>query len=160
MGVGGMIGLGCIVLGFILGGMGVWVAGPVAVLIYVAIWAVLLGIFWHYVFGPMVLANRLMSTGEDGEATIIAIAETGSSLQTGGAIPKPGMRITLDVRPANGKPVYQATIETFISMFEVQAYQPGTNVNVKIDPNNPKKIIIVDRTGAMQMHSASLGSKK
>jgi hypothetical protein len=160
IGIGGMIALGGAAVGFIVGGIGMLATGPVGVLLYLAVWGVLFWVFWHFVFGPMVLANRLMEKGEDGEATITAIAENGSSLQMGGAVPKSGVRITLQVQPKSGKPAYQATISTFISMFEIQTYQPGAKVKVKIDPNNPKKIVIVERTGTMQNYSASLGSKE
>jgi hypothetical protein len=45
----------------------------------------------------------------------------------------------------------------FISMFEIQKYQPGATVKVKIDPNDPQKIAIVERTGAMQNYSDQWG---
>jgi hypothetical protein len=160
IGTGGIIGLGCALFGFIFGAVCVALAGPVALSIYLAIWGVVLGLFWHYAFGPMVLTARLMEIGEDGEATILAIAENGSSLKMGGALPKSGVRITLDVKPQSGKPAYQASINMFISMFEIQQYQPGAQVKVKIDPNNPQKIVIAEKTGTMQNYSASVGSKE
>ena len=160
LGTGGVIGLVCMLGGLLIGGICVLLAGPIASIIYFVICAILFGLFWHYILGPAVLTNRLNEMGEDGEATIIAIAENGSSMQVGGTIPKAGMKITLQVQPKNGKPTYQAVINTFISMFEVQQYQPGAKVNVKIDPRDPAKIIITERTGAMESYSATIGSKE
>lgn len=159
-GTGGMIALGGLVIGFVVGLLGVSTAGSWAVFYYLTVWGVVIGIFWHYVYGPMFTANRILKTGEDGTAKIITLVENGSSLKSGGSIAKPGVRITLKVKPANGKPEYEAAINTFVSMFEIQQYQPGREIKIRIDRKNPQKIAIVDQTGPLNTYSASTRSEQ
>jgi hypothetical protein len=154
-GTGGIIALVGMAFGFFIGLLGVTTAGPWAVMFYLALWGLIIGIFWHFVFGPMFTANRILKTGEDGIAKIIALVESGASLKSGGSIAKPGVRITLKVKPASGKPEYEATVKTFLSMFEINEYQPGREVKVRIDRNNPQKVAIVGQVGPLQTYSAS-----
>jgi hypothetical protein len=154
IGWGGVIGLIGGGIGLLVGGLAVITAGIGAVIAYVLFCAGFIWIFWHFMFGPMVQANRLMEIGKDGDATIVSIAENGSSMQMGGALPKAGMRIVLDVRPQGDSP-YQATVNTFVSMFEIQKYQPGNIVKVKIDPNNQMKLVIAEGTGVLENFSST-----
>jgi hypothetical protein len=45
------------------------------------------------------------------------------------------------VRPAN-RPAYQVEIKQVISMLQASQYQPGQQLEVKIDPADPKKVVI------------------
>jgi len=157
IGWGGVIGLVAGVIGMLVGGIAMFAVGFWGVLFYLLFCVGFFWIFWHFMFGTMVMANKLMESGKDGEATIVSMAENGSSMQIGGSLPKPGIRFTLDVRPMDDVP-YRATTDMFVSMFELQKYQPGNVVKVKIDPNNKMKLIIAEGTGAMENYSTNAGN--
>lgn len=148
--IGGGIGMLVGVLASFAGGIGAGIFG----LIFCAgfVW-----IFWHFMFGPMFKTNKLLEIGEDAEATILSVAENGSSMQMGGAIPKAGVTLALEVKP-KGKPSYKAQLDTFISMFEAQKYQPGNTIRVKFDPNKPQDVAIAEGTGAMQNYASNTPS--
>ncbi|MFZ2804157.1 MAG: DUF3592 domain-containing protein [Patescibacteria group bacterium] len=149
IGWGGIIGLVGGGIGVLAGGFGVATAG-VGPLVFYIVFIVGMGwVFWHFMFGPMVRTNHILDVGIQAEAKILAIAENGSSIQMGGALPKAGVTIQLELHPA-GKPTYNAKLNTFISMFEIQNYQPGKTIQVKYDPANPQKVAIAEGTGAME----------
>jgi hypothetical protein len=143
IGWGGAIGIAGGGLGMLVGGIAVFAAGPIAGLVYMVFIAGFVWVFWHFMFKGMVESNRLMSIGEDAEATILQIAENGSSMQMGGSIPKPGVTIDLEVRP-KGKPAYTARVKTYISVFEISKYSTGAVLHVKFDPNDPQKVTVAE----------------
>lgn len=98
---------------------------------------------WYIAVRPMSQRKKLLKTGELAEATIISLAENGSSIRLGGALPKAGVTIQLEVRP-KGKPSYRAQTMTYISVLEVAKYQLGSVFQVKFDPANPQKVAIVE----------------
>lgn len=92
-------------------------------------------------FGPLVVDgirhNRLRSTGETAEATIIKLQETGVRVNR-----QPRVKITLSVRPSM-RPAYEAVTHKIISYFEISQYQPGAVMEIKVDPNNPQSVVII-----------------
>jgi hypothetical protein len=155
IGWGGVIGLIGGGIGMLVGFLAVLGAGIGPTLFFLIFVAFFVWAFWHFMFGPMYQTNRLMQIGEAADATIVSVAENGSSMQIGGAIPKPGVNIVLEVHP-QGKPVYTAKMSTFISMFELNQYRPGNKVNVKFDPKDPQKVTIVEATLPMQGYGAAM----
>ncbi len=155
LGCGATIGIIGGVIGALVGLCGVSMAGTGAVIGYLAFLFLFFGVFWKFMFGPMVRANRLMKVGVEAEATILSLAETGSSLQVGGSIPKAGVRLQLEIRP-EGKPAYQAHVTTYISMFEAQKYQPGSIIRVKVDPVDPQKVVIAEGTPTLGRFQTSV----
>lgn len=139
----GLIGGG---LGILIGLHALLTSGPIVALIGILFISIFVWFFWHYMFKGMVEAKRLLAQGEASEATILTIAENGSSLQING-VPKVGVTITLEVRPAS-KPVYQAALNTYLSMLEIPEYRAGKTIQVKFDPANPQKIVIDKNVGA------------
>lgn len=99
-------------------------------------------IFWKLMFGPMVKDERLRDIGIEAEAKVISIQENGSSLQMGGQLPKPGMAIRLEVHPTGREPFITST-NAYISMFEMEKYQPGSTIRVKFDPAKPQSLVML-----------------
>lgn len=145
LGWGATIGIVGGVVGALVGLAAVSMAGTGAVVLYLVFCFFFFGVFWKFMFGPMVRANHLEKIGIEAEATVLALAETGSSLQVGGSLPKAGVRLELDVRPADRAP-FKGRVTAFISMFEIQKFQPGAVVHVKFDPRNPQEMTLVEGT--------------
>jgi hypothetical protein len=145
LGCGATIGIIGGVIGALAGLVGVSMAGPGAVVVYLVFIFLFFGVFWKVLFGPMVRANRLMKIGVEAEATILGLTETGSSLQVGGGIPKAGVRLDLEIRP-QGQPAFRSHVTAYISMFEAQKYQPGSVIRVKFDPADPQKVVLAEGT--------------
>ena len=159
LGWGATIGIIGGVIGALVGLWGVSMAGTGPVIGYLAFLVLFFGVFWKFMFGPMVRANRLMRVGVEAEATILSLTETGSSLQVGGSIPKAGVRLELEIRP-EGQPAFRSHVTTFISMFEAQKYQPGSIIRVKYDPADPQKVALAEGTptlGRFQSTTAAAG---
>jgi hypothetical protein len=82
-------------------------------------------------------ANRqLLATGETAQATILQMSDTGMRIND-----NPRVSLLLEVHPAN-RPAYQVEIKQVISMLQASQYQPGQQLEVKIDPADPKKVVI------------------
>ncbi len=128
-------------IGVLVGGIAVFSAGIIPGVIYLAFIGGMGWIFWVAMFRGMVENSRLQTIGEDAEATILSIAENGTSMQMGGSVPSPGVTINLQVRP-KGKSPYSATLKTFISVFDIPNYRQGASIQVKFDPADPQKVTI------------------
>jgi hypothetical protein len=89
-------------------------------------------------FGPQVKRNRLVKRGVRTQATVLAIGETGWTMQ--GNYPLVKLQLSVQ-RPGGGDP-YEVTVKTLINRFEIPAYQPGAVLEVVVDPENPKKVAI------------------
>lgn len=139
--IGIIFGIFGALIGLIVGFAGSMIIGVIYTFVFVGVGCLL----WFVMFKPMVERNRLLETGESAEATVIAIAENGSSMTVGGAIPKAGMTIQVEVRPKDKTP-YRANLNTYVSMFELAKYQPGSIVQVKFDSKNPQKVAIAEMT--------------
>jgi hypothetical protein len=133
---GGLIGG---LVGVIAAFMAHWIIG----LIVLAIMFFVFRMIWRMIFQPALRNKRLMETGIEAEATIISISETGSSLQIGGALPKAGVELILEVN-ATDRPAYKAAVRTFVTVFEIQKFQPGSKIKIKYDAKKPQLIAIVE----------------
>ncbi len=152
LGVGVWIGLGGAVVGGAVGVFSIVVSGQLSALLFILPLLVLFfWLFWKFLFGPMAQHERLMDIGVNADATVISFRENGSSLQRGGALPKAGVALELDVHARDRAP-FRATVNTFISMFEVGMYQPGNTLHVKYDPQRPELITIAEGTPSMGMY--------
>jgi len=102
------------------------------------------------VFGPFIIRlvrtsskNReLLGHGEDAQAVILSIRETGVRINE-----QPQVNLTLEVRPTNGAPSFQAQATTVISYFQITQFQPGSLLQVKYDPNNTSRVAIAATLG-------------
>lgn len=96
----------------------------------------ILGVVFWSVFWPMIRSDRLLKTGEPAEATILKLWDTGVTLNEN---PQIGLR--LEVRPP-GRAPFQTETKMVVSRLQTSAYQPGQVVQVRYDPNNPKRVAV------------------
>lgn len=80
--------------------------------------------------------ERLMATGRPGTATVTALRDTG--MKTNG---NPQVELDLDVA-VEGMPVYPVTHRQVISRLAIAGFQPGATVPVRVDPQEPRTLII------------------
>jgi len=120
------------------------VAGMVAAIIAAPFFGTLFSLFFIAVFGGVFIPifkgfsddNKLLETGIPAQATILDSWDTGITLNNS---PKVGM--LLEVKPKN-KPKYQVKVSKFVSRLQTNYYNVGTQLSVRVDPNNPKKVAI------------------
>jgi hypothetical protein len=124
-------------LGFAAGMAAVIVVDPVVGTVIVALCVALLVFCLWFFFGPEIRRQHLLTRGVAAEAEILSVQETGITVQ--GNYPMGRFRFL--VHPPEGEP-YEATAKCLINRFEVPAYQPGTIVQVLIDPRDRKKVTL------------------
>lgn len=97
---------------------------------------VIMFVVFRAVFGRIRENNRVLSTGEAGQATILRLWDTGTRLND-----NPQVGLLMEVRPV-GRPAYQVEKKAFVSLIKLSQVQPGSVVNVKIDPANPQNVAL------------------
>lgn len=93
-------------------------------------------LFYRIFFKPMINANRLQKTGLPGKATILEVKDTGVTINN-----NPQVKLVLEVKNNFGQK-YNAECRVLVSRLNPQAYQPGMEVPVKIDPKNEKNVVL------------------
>jgi hypothetical protein len=81
-------------------------------------------------------AQRLMATGRQGTAIVTALRDTGMTVNE-----NPQVELDLDVT-VEGMPVYPVTHRQVISRLAIAGFQPGATVPVRVDPQDPRTLII------------------
>jgi hypothetical protein len=81
-------------------------------------------------------AQRLMATGRQGTATVTALRDTGVTINE-----NPQIELDLDVT-VEGMPTYPVTHRQVISRLAIAGFQPGATVPVRVDPQQPRSLII------------------
>lgn len=109
---------------------------PVLIIVALVLWR-----FWKLVFGPLLESERILKIGEPAQAKISKIVENGTSLTMGGGVAKPGVSVALEVHYKD-KPAYLAGIRTYLSFLELQSLQIGDFVDVKVDPEDQKRVVL------------------
>lgn len=128
---------------------------PIIVAPYISI-PIFIGIgltLWYLLLKPMVRDARLNDIGVEAMATVLGMQENGSSLQVGGALPKAGVAVLLEVHP-NGRPPFQARVNTYVSAFEIGRLATGSTVHVKYDPGDTSQVVILDMTAPLDSYRA------
>jgi hypothetical protein len=82
------------------------------------------------------IAQRLMATGRQGTAIVTALRDTGMTVND-----NPQVELDLDVT-VEGMPVYPVTHRQVISRLAIAGFQPGATVPVRVDPMEPRTLII------------------
>lgn len=134
--LGGIVGGGVgVAAAFMDGGLipGILVSG---IMLFVFI------IIWRLIIGPMITTSYIMKNGVNAEATILEIWDTGVTVNNS---PQIGMLVEVR-RP--GRPPYQTKTKTVVSRLQVQYYQPGMVLGVKVHPKKENKIAITSIGGA------------
>lgn len=131
--IGGIIGL-LVGVGAVIattGRDGLWIA-TVMLLIFGGMFY----LFYRIFFKPMINANRLQKTGLPGKATILEVKDTGVTINN-----NPQVKLLLEVKNNFGQK-YNTECRVLVSRLNPQAYQPGMEVPVKIDPKNEKNVVL------------------
>jgi len=81
-------------------------------------------------------ARELQKTGEQAQAKIIRIWDTGMTVND-----DPVVGFLLEVYP-EGQPAYQAKTKLRISRLDIPRVQPGLIVPVRIDPNDHRRVAL------------------
>lgn len=91
--------------------------------------------------------DQLLTTGMPARGRILGIAHTGGSVAVMGHRHL-RLHITAEVRPQAGMP-YTTTFEQLISELQIPSVQPGVEVELRIDPQNPNRVALA-ATGVAQ----------
>jgi len=137
--IGGIIGL--------LAGVGAVVstAGRSGIYIGLGMLAVFGGMFYLFYrlfFKPMINANRLQKTGLPGIARILEVKDTGVTINN-----NPQVKLMLEVKNSFGQK-YNTQCRVLVSRINPNAFMPGMEVPVKIDPDNEQNVVIDFSPGA------------
>ena len=81
-------------------------------------------------------SERLMASGRQGTATVTALRDTGVTIND-----NPQVELDLDVA-VEGMPVYPVTHRQVISRLAIAGFQPGATLPVRVDPLQPRSLII------------------
>lgn len=82
------------------------------------------------------LHKRLMHTGTEADATILAVSQTGLSLNN-----RPLLRLEVHVHPA-GAHSFVAEVRQEMDFVQIPHFQKGNSVRVKYNPGNPKQVVL------------------
>lgn len=83
---------------------------------------------------------RLLAEGRPGTARLVAVRDTGTTIGTG-AQDNPVAELDLDVR-LDGRDPYRATVTQLIPRLAVGRLVPGSELPVKVDRNDPQKLVV------------------
>jgi len=142
MGLGAKIGIFGGIFGGVIGMAAAIIAEPILGSIFSAFFIIVFGtVFWK-VFRPIYVSNKLLRTGVRAKAKIIKVWDTGVTVNK-----NPQVGLLLDVTPPHKMP-YQTETRQIISRLNPSVYQAGMEVDVRIDPDDEKKIAIENIGGA------------
>lgn len=147
-------------IGIIGGAIGILVAiiavistsGQSGIYITIGILALIGGmayLFYRLFFKPMINTARLQKTGLPGTAKILEVRDTGVTI-----INNPQVKLILEVKNSYGQK-YNAQCRMLVSRINPNAYMPGMEVPVKIDPKNEQNVVIDFSTGKQMISSAT-----
>jgi hypothetical protein len=107
-------------------------------------------LFYRLFFKPMINASRLQKTGLPGTARILEVRDTGVTINN-----NPQVKLMLEVKNSFGQK-YNTQCRVLVSRINPNAFMPGMEVPVKIDPKNEQNVVIDFSGGAKASTSASL----
>lgn len=82
-------------------------------------------------------AREIRAVGQPGEATVVQIWDTGVTVND-----DPVVGFLLDVKPADGRPGFQAKTRALVSRLAVPRVQPGATLRVMFDPKDTSRVAI------------------
>jgi hypothetical protein len=95
-------------------------------------------LLWVRRFMGRVTGADLKATGQDAQATILKIWDTGTTVNM-----NPVVGFVLEVRAPAQAP-YQVETTSLIPRLMIAQYQPGAIVPIKVDPANPSRVAIAN----------------
>ena len=140
MNAGAWIGIIGGVIGLLVGvGAVIATAGSAGTYITIGVLAFFGGMFYLFYrlfFKGMINTTRLQKTGLSGKATILEIKDTGVTINN-----SPQVKLTLEVKNSFEQK-YTTHCRVLVSRINPNAYLPGMEVPVKIDPKNDMNVVI------------------
>lgn len=122
-------------LGYAGGMAAVFVVDPIAGAVITGGSLLLVAFCIWFFFGAEAKRRNLLKRGTPGWATILAVEETGITINRN----YPVAKLRLQVEPAEGQ-LYEVTAKCLMNRFDIPAYRPGARVAVVIDPRDPRKV--------------------
>lgn len=131
--IGGIVGL--------LVGIGAVVATAGSTGTYISIGMVaffggMFYLFYRVFFKSMINTSRLQKTGLPGKAIIMEVRDTGVTINN-----SPQVKLILEVKNTFGQK-YTTQTRVLVSRLNMNAYMPGMEVPVKIDPKNEMNVVL------------------
>ncbi len=140
MNIGVWIGIIGGIIGLLVGvGAVILTAGPNGIYMGLGMLVLFGGMFYlmyRLIFKPMINAHRLQKTGIPGKAKILAVKDTGVTINN-----NPQVKLTLEVKNSLGQK-YTTQCRVLVSRINPGAYQPGMELPVKIDPKNEQNVVL------------------
>ena len=135
------------IIGIIGGAAGVIIAlravlkagGPGSIYIAIALVVVFGGMgyfLYKFLWQPKFNTRRLQMEGIPARAKIVEVHETNITVNQ-----NPQYRLVLEIKD-NGGQVYNTDCKTIVSRLRTVYFQPGKEINIKIDPRNEKNVIV------------------
>jgi hypothetical protein len=81
-------------------------------------------------------ARRLLQVGRRGHATVVAVRDTGVTVDD-----NPQTELDLQVAVAGLEP-YDVTHRQVISRIAIASFWPGAKVPIRVDPQNPLNVLV------------------
>jgi hypothetical protein len=82
-------------------------------------------------------AREIRAIGVLAEATVVQIWDTGVTVNH-----DPVVGFLLDVKPADGRPAFQAKTRALVSRLAVARVQPGATLRVTFDPHDTTRVAL------------------
>lgn len=138
--IGGIIGLLAALIAVITttGSNGIYIVTGMLVL-----FGGLFYFIYKLFFKSIINTSRLQKTGIPGAAKILEVTDTGITINN-----NPQVKLILEVKNSFGQK-YTTQCRVLVSRINPNAYMPGMEIPVKIDPNNEMNVVI-DYTGSSQ----------
>jgi hypothetical protein len=142
--IGGIVGLLVAVIAVITtaGSMGIYMGIGMLVL-----FGGMFYLFYRLFFKQLINASRLQKTGLPCTAKILEVKDTGVTINN-----NPQVKLILEVKNNFGQK-YTTQCRVLVPRINPDAYQPGMELPVKIDPKNEMNVVI-DFSGGNQSASA------
>ncbi|VBB46664.1 conserved hypothetical protein [uncultured Desulfatiglans sp.] len=93
-------------------------------------------VYWS-VLRPILHDRALQKRGLPASAVILEARDTGTTVNR-----NPKVDLLLEIRPGDGGASYQARATPVVSRLQAALLQPGTAVEVKIDPRDRKRVAL------------------
>lgn len=131
--IGGIIGLlaGVVAVIATAGSKGIYMGVGILVL-----FGGMFYFFYRLFFKPLINANRLQKTGLPGTARILEVKDTGMTINN-----NPMVKLIVEVKTSFGQK-YTTECRVLVSRINPNAYSPGMELPVKIDPKNEMNVVI------------------
>jgi hypothetical protein len=116
--------------------------------VMVVVAVIALAVIGFLVFGSGGFQSTIRVTGQDRQllaqgipasARILGVEDTYTRVSA-----NPLVRFRLEVQPKNGQP-YETTSEAIVSVVNLPRFQPGTSVEVRVDPEDRTRVAVVVR---------------